>query len=304
MQKKYILLIIAVSLMSVIFSDAYAAEEYIVVGNVVNITVLGYPELSKSVVVRQDGTTDYPLLVNVPIVGLTMTELKDLLFPLLTRYVERPRLFINISEFLMLQIRVQGEVRNPGPFQVQGPIDLQGVLSIAGGTLNSADLRNIRILRRNEAGKQTIEIDMYEYIRDEKAALLPDIIDGDIIVVPVLTAVSYVRVMGAVRIPGNYIPVDPTSNVADMINLAGGTVTNSDLNHVYLVSGDNVHSSPKLLKLKNMLDKGQLNSIPLVNPGDAIIVAEYNQWKKTGWWLQMAYYFMMLLSSIVILSRL
>ena len=283
---------------------AGSVEQFIAVGNVLNITVLGYPELSKSVVVRQDGTTDYPMLANIPIDGLTLSELQELLLPLLTRYVERPRLFINISEYFMLQIRVQGEVKNPGPYQVQGPIDLQGVISIAGGTMSTANLNDIQIIRRDKAGKRTISINLYEYLKNERAAELPEIVNGDIIIVPMLTTLSYVRVLGAVRSPGNYISVDKDANVVDMINLAGGVLPTGNLNRVYYIPSDRTEYMPELIKVKKLLASGQVDAIPSVQPGDIVIVNEYNQWQRFTWWVQVAQITAIVISSTVILYRL
>ena len=283
---------------------ADSMEQLISVGNMLNITVLDYPELSKSVVVRQDGTTDYPMLANIPIDGLKITELHELLMPLLTRYVERPRLFINIAEFVMLQIRVQGEVVNPGPYQVQGPIDLQGVISIAGGETNTANLSDIRIIRRDKQGKQTILVNLNESLKDERAAQLPEIESGDIIIVPKLVTASFVRVLGAVREPGSYLPVDKDANVVDMINLAGGAVQNGNMNRVYFLSSKQNEYMPELIKVKDILASGQANDIPLVQPGDIIVVNEYNEWQKFSWWIQILRDATLLLSSAVILSRL
>ena len=78
---------ISIIVLFVFFPGSLSAEQLIAPGNVLNITVPGYPELSKSVVVRQDGMTDYPMLANIPIDGMTTSELKELLLTLLTRYV-------------------------------------------------------------------------------------------------------------------------------------------------------------------------------------------------------------------------
>ena len=284
--------------------EAGSIEQYIAVGNVVNITVLGYPELSKTVVIRQDGTTDYPMLANIPVDGLTLSELRELLMPLLTRYVERPRLFINISEYFMLHVRVQGEVQNPGPYMVQGPIDLQGVLSIAGGTTLMANLSDIQIIRRDKKGKQTIFVDLNESLKDDRAASLPEIENEDIIIVPLLTTKSYVRVFGAVRSPGSYLPVDKEASVVDMINLAGGVLPDGNMNSVYYLSSDKSEYMPELLKIKKLYASGQIDAIPLVKAGDIIIVHEYNQWQRFSWWVQIIRDTAVVVSSAVILSRL
>ncbi|NQS97491.1 MAG: SLBB domain-containing protein [candidate division Zixibacteria bacterium] len=302
--RNYLSLIPVFIICFILVPTAGSVEQFINVGNVLNITVLGYPELSKSTVVRQDGTTDYPMLANIPIDGLTLSELHELLLPLLTRYVERPRLFINISEFFMLQIRVQGEVKNPGPYQVQGPIDLQGVISIAGGAMSTANLKDIQIIRRDKEGKRTISINLYEYLKDDRAAELPEIVNGDIIIVPMLTTASYVRVLGAVRSPGNYMPMDDEANVIDMINLAGGVSSIGNLNHVYYIPSYRTEYMPELIKVKKLMASGQVDAIPSVQPGDIVIVNEYNQWQRFTWWVQVMRDVAYILSAALILSRL
>ena len=299
--KKTTVLILIVSLF--ILSEVFAIEENIKSGNVVNITVLGYPELSKQVLVRQDGTIDYPLLSNIPIDGLTTSELGELLSPILMRYVTRPHLFINISEYYILNIRILGQVDRPGTYKVEGPIDLQGALSQAGGPTENADLRNIKIVRSIKNVKTELTVDLFEaFRRDEHKAVIPEMMDGDMIIVPITTSESYVRVYGAVSRPGMYVPGIGT-NLMDIINKAGGASAGADMNSINLIRRDNDSYQSTRIKLRNMIKKGEQDKIPLVNPGDIVIINQKSAWKNTSLWIMIFRDAVVLTSSIVILAR-
>ena len=301
MQKTVAVLLIVV--VTGIMNSTLAIDQVISVGSVLNITVLAYPELSKSVVVRQDGTTEYPLLLNIPVDGLTISELREFMMPLLTRYVERPKLFINISEYQLLTIKVQGAVEKPGTYQISSPIDIQGALAHAGGLSNNADLREIMIIRREGQEKEVVKINLLDALEGANAEYLPEMQSGDIVIVNRLTNMSYVRVIGAVRNPGRYIPMED-ANVVDMISIAGGITTQGDLNKVYYIAISERNTEPVHLKLEEIISDKNVEKIPVVAPGDIIIINSINDWERFTYWVQLFRDLALLASTIIILQRL
>lgn len=301
---KKIFLFALIPILTLTAMKAHSEEERIGAGNVINITVLGYPELSQSVVVRQDGTVEYPLLANIPIFGMTQSNLSELLYPILTRYVERPRLFIYIAEYKMVQFRAQGEVKNPGVHTVQGPLDIQGALSVAGGATDAADLRNISIIRKGKDLETETPVDLYQYFdRDRLRASTPEIENGDIIIVPTRSINSYVRVMGAVNSPGTYLPMRG-ENIADIIFQAGGTSRTGNLNKVFHISHRENRYKSRRIKLDKLIKQGAEAQIPLALPGDIVVVREYSQWQRFDYWVSIMRDAALLASTAVILSRL
>lgn len=283
--------------------DANSAEPQIIPGNIIHITVLGYPELSKAVLVQQDGSTDYPLLSNIPIDGMTEHELSELLHPILARLVERPRIFISIAEHLQLEVLVEGQVTKPGSYTIKGPINLQGVLSVAGGVTKEADLRKITVIRRENDAYKEIPVDLYKFFADREKGDIPEMMDGDIVFVPIISTASTVRVMGAVRSPGPYITVKD-ENIADVINMAGGPLSSGNMNRITYITISEGRRITEKIRLKELINKGMTDQIPLAHPGDIIVVEEYNQWQKMSWWIQIIRDAALLMSSIVILTNL
>ena len=301
--KKLILFLILLILALTRISEVNGAELQVKPGNIVHITVLGYPELSKSVLVRQDGSTDYPLLANVPIGGMTVHQLQEVLQPILVRFVERPKLFINIAEHVQFDITIEGQVLRPGPYTVKGPINLQGVLSVAGGTTKLADLRKIIISRRDYESQRQIVVDLHNFLQDAEGEALPEIQDRDIIFVPLMSSTSTVRVMGAVNSPGTYNPIKD-NNIADMIYTAGGPSSNGNMRRVIYISFLEGKHKTEILNIIELINSGKNDKIPLVCPGDIIVVKENNWWQERSWWVNLVRDIALVLSSIVLISRL
>lgn len=280
-----------------------AAEPRITMGNVINITVLGYPELSKSVVVRQDGTVDYPMLYNIPVEGMTVTELRELLLPILGRFVERPYLFVNISEFLQLQVTVQGQVRNPGVHVVRGPLDIQGLLAAVGGPTSEADLAKISIIRGSGDKASSLVVDLFALLRGERSEPVM-VQNGDIVFIPTLTPASMVRVLGAVRSPGAYLAA-ANENVADMVFRAGGPAPQGDLRRVTWVTHDpDGHARVITLNIKREVLQGRSEWLPLVKAGDLIIIREIPDWMDYHTLAQMIRDLSIIASSYLIFRKL
>jgi len=299
--KKILHCLIIILLCAAGFTTAEVAEELIEPGNIVHITVLGYPELSKAVLVRQDGSTDYPLLADVPIDGMTIHQLQDVLYPIVARFVERPKLFINIADQTQIKVTIEGQVMKAGTYIIEGSSSLQGALAFAGGATSMADLRNVSIVRRDHA--KELNVDLHHYFLNRESVTLPEIRDGDIIFVPTISSKTTVRVLGAVRNPGTYVPVKD-EDIADLISMAGGPLTNGNMNHVVHIKIVDGKSKTDIIELRNLLNEGHPDLIPLVSPGDVIVVAEYNPWQQPSWWIRTLLNVTMILSSLVILTTL
>lgn len=85
---------------------------------------------------------------------------------------------------LTVIVSIWGEVRNPGQYEVPVGTELIQLLSYAGGPLVSADLRRIRIIRREANGKHyesVLTVDVSRLV--DSPDRIPTIQPGDVIVV-------------------------------------------------------------------------------------------------------------------------
>jgi polysaccharide export outer membrane protein len=100
--------------------------------------------------VTPEGTIALPAIGNVPVQGLTLTELKRELDERFAAEVEG----IEVTPVLLQRAPrfayVLGEVRTPGRFVLEGPTTVMQALSMAGGWNVGANTRQIVVFRRGD----------------------------------------------------------------------------------------------------------------------------------------------------------
>lgn len=100
-----------------------------------------------------------------------------------------PRLEANDIVIVLAQerskkVKVIGAVQKPGLFQLDETMNVFEVVYLAGGPSEKADLSRIRRFTRQENGKVTEEIiDLQGYIDKGKMDKIPDVFEGDVIIV-------------------------------------------------------------------------------------------------------------------------
>jgi len=91
------------------------------------------------------------------------------------------------AKFGTIAIKVWGEVVAPGIYDVPVGYDLLGVLSTAGGPVNTAKLTNVKVIRGYRLDKDdpiVVYVDLDKYIETGDESLIPEIREGDTIMVP------------------------------------------------------------------------------------------------------------------------
>ncbi|MBZ0264168.1 polysaccharide biosynthesis/export family protein [bacterium] len=293
-----------VTLVFVLSIACFAQADVIVPGKTITITVLGHPELSQIVRVSQDGTTDYPLLVNVPIEGMTVNELRDILSPILQRYVEKPRLFIDVSIYTTIDVRVLGAVQSPGLKELVQPVDIQSAIVLSGGMTAAGDERNVLVVRTNSQGKrERFTVNLLEMYRlDNNILNIFELQFGDIIVVPVKIRESFVQVLGSVRKPGPIVP-GLESTLLDVINVAGGVDESGHLGRVTLYKKVDDHLVGEKVDVRRLINDGLENQIPRVYPGDVVVVGSYKLYESWEFWGRFFRDLGYVLTTIVLIDR-
>lgn len=159
-------------------------------GDLLHISVYGEPNLNQDVAVQPDGGIAFPLVGNLDARGMTLKELQSQIAQSLRDSEYFPNLTDNEVTVSMVKasgnsVSVVGQVKQPGTFIFDTQLDVMQALSLAGGLTPFASKSKIKILRRDDAGKQAaIQFD-YSDIEDgeqlDKNILLRG---GDVVVVP------------------------------------------------------------------------------------------------------------------------
>lgn len=172
--------------------------------DLLTISVMESPELSREVRVGGDGTIGLALLAErIRVAGLTLSQVEDVLRQ---KYQEggilnQPNITVTLKELQSKPVTVMGAVRTPGVFQVSGQVRLLRLLSLAGGFTEDVGT-TVKVIREDESGKTQVLHAEVEDLREGKAEANLEVQGGD--TVDVLPA-GVVYVIGAVNHPGRYL---------------------------------------------------------------------------------------------------
>jgi len=117
------------------------AEYRLGAGDVIRISVFQNPELTLETRVTESGLVSFPLLGNVRIGGLGVTQAERLISDGLRdgNFVKNPQVTLSLIQVRGNQASVLGQVNRPGRFPIEvSDLRLSDLLAMAGGTTNNA----------------------------------------------------------------------------------------------------------------------------------------------------------------------
>ena len=185
-----------------ISQEKFTQEYQVGPKDLLEISVFGADELSRTVRVSEDGKVTLPLLGEVLVDGLTKSEVEKKLGQLLgEKYVQNPQVTVFIREYQSKRVSVLGAVEKPGPYQLLGRQTLMQIISEAGGLTRDAG-KEIVIIRQLPDGSSTsLRISIDDLFLKGDAKLNVPMEAGDIVTVPVDKPVV-VYIFGQVKNPG------------------------------------------------------------------------------------------------------
>jgi polysaccharide export outer membrane protein len=170
--------------------------------DLLEISVFGADELSRTVRVSEDGKVTLPLLGEVVVDGLTKSEVEKKLGQLLgQKYVQNPQVTVFIREYQSKRVSVLGAVEKPGPYQLLGRQTLMQIISEAGGLTRDAGNEIIIIRQLPDGSSTSLHISIDDLFLKGDAKLNVPMEAGDIVNIPVDKLVV-VYVFGQVKNPG------------------------------------------------------------------------------------------------------
>jgi polysaccharide export outer membrane protein len=142
--------------------------------------------------VTPDGSIALPAVGSVPVIGLTLDELR---VELSERYQAADVRGIEVQPVLQQRaprhVFVLGEVRTPGRYTLEGPTTVMQAISLAGGVTSAAgaNLRQVVIFRRTHDWQMIATmVDLYDPIIKGHGACEPVcdlwVADADLIIIP------------------------------------------------------------------------------------------------------------------------
>jgi len=154
-------------------------------GDHIKISAIDYMEFDTTAVVSENGTVSLKLIGEVHVDGLTRTLAEKAIADRIGVYAKSQAVIVSIGivKGIGSQVVMLGSIARPDTFGVTTPISLLESLAIAGGTDELADLRRIKIYRRDVAGPP-LEFDLLSFIASGNIREIPMIGPGDMVYVP------------------------------------------------------------------------------------------------------------------------
>jgi len=151
MKRLRLFIIFAALCAATLGTRAQVRSDYKIAPNdILVIDVFGEKDLSREVRVTASGKINLFLLDEVEVAGKTTTEVKDLLTRLLDKdYLVDPQVAVDVKEYRIREVFVNGMVGKPGSITLSGEQDLTilGALARAGGLTSRANDRKIKFTR-------------------------------------------------------------------------------------------------------------------------------------------------------------
>jgi protein involved in polysaccharide export with SLBB domain len=212
-------------------------------GDMLVLIITGEVELSHTLTVTRDGFVVIPQVGQVGVTGLTLGQLRHVLYTRLGRVYSGIRRGSATTQFDVSvvttranQVYVVGEVVQPGAYQIGALGTVLTALYAAGGITEDGNVRRVEVRR---AGQLVDSLDLHDYLLRGDARGDVRLETGDVVFVPVHG--PRVEVSGAVVRPAIY-EARPGELLADVLAAAGGLRPDADLKAItvyrYLPAGE------------------------------------------------------------------
>jgi polysaccharide biosynthesis/export protein len=149
----------------------------------IDVNIYQEPDLSqKALEVDANGNVSLPLIGTVAAAGKTTSELShDIASRLNEHYLKDPQVAVTVATSASQKVTVEGEVAQPGVYDIKGGTSLLQTLALAKGETRTAKLNQVVIFRTINGQRMGAVFDVGA-IRTGKAED-PDVLGNDVVVV-------------------------------------------------------------------------------------------------------------------------
>ena len=234
-------------------------------GDLLEISVWGYPDLTRQGTVGPDGEIALPLIGMIRTSGVSVERLTALIAKAYAEFIIDPHVAVTIKEYRKLHVSVLGQVAHPGSYDLPLGTRLLDLVAAGGGPTEAAALGDAQLLR---PGQPASRVDLTQAMAGAPGVNAP-LAGGETLVVPE-DLTGFVTVQGEVARPGRY-RLKGEMRVLDALMLAGGLTERASVMQASLARASG-KAEPLLLDgllLRQEMDR----NIPL-SPGDVLFIPE------------------------------
>lgn len=272
-----------------------SGKDYVIgPGDILKLTVLGEESFNKTHTVSPVGLITLPLLGDLRVDGLTITQLDNKITELLAKdYLVDPQVTVELIKSRSRRVSIIGAVRQPGSYELtEGSRVLNTLLSAGGPSSFNSELKILRLPQKEESKYDTDTVTVTPLIIDLRKLFIEGDVsqditlqDGDVLIVSELGKKQeessdggskqggQIYVLGSVKSPGIY-KYQEGDTVLDVILRAGGFSEYASRNGTKVVREVEGKTETFKVKMEDVMKKGDRGKNPPVYPEDMIIVPE------------------------------
>lgn len=253
-------------------------------GDVIHVEVWQEPDASGDFKVSPGGTIHHYLVGEIGVADQTLTNVARVIRgALMQGYLRDPRVSVDVVDYQSKKIFIHGEVMRPGVYALRGPTDVLKLLLDAGGPTRAAG-NECTVLRIQKGAKgqavksSTVNLDALLARGDMTQNV--QVNAGDVIFVhprdePGGAAFNEEErsyfVLGEVKNPGAYRYKAGISAMMAILE-AGGFSDFARSNKTKLVRVADGHQEEQIVKMGDVMQKGDRSKDVKLQPGDVLIV--------------------------------
>lgn len=157
-------------------------------GDEIEVLVWEQPNFNTTTTVSSMGTIAMPLIGELTVAGMTHDELKEKLTQELSQYIKTEiNLTLSVRSTDNMQVSVFGMVGSPDNYPIVNQASIFKIISMAGGLAEEADIRNVKIYRKQSADSnelRDITIDLTRYLETGSVNTAAMVYPGDVVYIP------------------------------------------------------------------------------------------------------------------------
>ncbi len=229
-------------------------------GDLLHITVFGYPDLAGDVRVSESGNITFPMIGSVPVAGLSTRDVETTISRRLTagRFIKDSQVTALVVDFQSHRVAVIGEVAKPGQYPVVGTRRVLNMLADAGGVLTASAGDEAVLIH---ADGTRVPLDLVALMNGDPAQN-PVVSADDTINVP---KAAQFYIYGEVQKPGVY-RLERHMTISEAISAGGGLTRRGTERRVVVKRREGGKAEARL----------RLKESDLLQPDDVVMV-------KQGW---------------------
>jgi len=237
-------------------------------GDVLTIEAWKFPEISRDVVVNDEGAIRLPWIKTFQVMGMTVLQVEDELTKALSKYLVDPTIFVTIKSFNSQRVIALGETKT-GMYTLRRRTTLVEFLGEIGGTLASADVSRLNLIKKSG---ETFTYDLNELLKNPQKSSDALVSGGDTVYVPALAAeAKKIYVLGQVNGP-KAITISGKYRLVDAISDAGGLGPRAAARSVIVARGEIGSQKAIRINLLEVLKNADLEQNIELMAGDIVFV--------------------------------